>query len=599
MKTAGRPLHATFRCAALVAFVISTWPALAGSTQDLSPHRRASAMLAEKVTAFVDVTVVPMDGRATLAGHTVIVRGRRIEAVGPSDRVEIPSGAVRIEGRGRWLSPGLVDSHVHLFSRSDLDLYLANGVTTIVNLGGYGAADSILEIRRAVRSGELRGPTIYTSGNWLDGDPPLRSINTVIRTPEEGRAEVRRQRRLGYDFIKLYEQLAPEVYDAIVAEAQRVGIPTTGHVPNAVGVDAVLRSGQRGIEHASGIVFGELGFRGDDAAIERLARKVQRSNVAVTSILWMNELAFTQRRGPAGIDAIVRRPEMRFLPAERRAAWRDQNMFARFPVVPLEEGEARVDLAARFIAALIRSGAVVLAGTDADVAGSVPGFAIHEELRMLSETGLASFDVLRVATAAPGAYLASVVRDAEVFGRVEAGARADLLLLAADPLDDLATLRRPVGVMAAGSWYTAADLKTMLDAAAPVANDHPGLAALRASWIDAYEASDTAGMADLYVADAVRMPYDAPAVEGRDAILAAYGVQFESRQLYPRIDLIPESVLVVGAIAIERGRYDETLTSRDKSVRIREIGKYVSVARLGDDGRWRFATSIFNRDAPP
>ncbi len=99
-------------------------------------------------------------------------------------------------------------------------------------------------------------------------------------------------------------------------------------------------------------------------------------------------------------------------------------------------------------------------------AGSVPGFAIHEELRRLNEAGLTPHEVLSLATAAPGAYLASVVREAGPFGTVEAGARADLLLLDADPLEDLATLRRPAGVMAAGAWFSAADLDAMLEAAA-------------------------------------------------------------------------------------------------------------------------------------
>lgn len=130
-------------------------------------------------------------------------------------------------------------------------------------------------------------------------------------------------------------------------------------------------------------------------------------------------------------------------------------------------------------------------------------------------------------------------------------------------------------------------------------NEPSGLAALRAAWIQAYEAGDAAAMADLYVEDAVRMPYDAPAVKGHDSIVAAYGVQFETRRLHPRIDLVPESMLAVGVIAIERGSYDETLTSLDESVQIREIGKYVSVARRGDDGHWRFAIGIFNRDALP
>lgn len=415
------------------------------------------------VTAFVGVTVVPMVGERRLADHTVVVRGRRIETVGPSALVQIPPGALRIEGHGRWLAPGLVDTHVHLFSRTDLQLYLANGVTTIVNLGGYGAADSILALRDEVRSGELPGPTIYTSGNWLDGDPPFRAINTVVRDPDDARAEVQREHELGFDLIKVYEQLDPNTYAAIVAEARRLGMPVTGHVPNAVGVDGVLQSGQEWIAHAGDIVFRELGFRADEDAVERLARRVQRSGVAVTTTLWMTQLAFEQRRGPEAIAEVAARPEMRFLPPERRAAWRDDNMFARFPRVPAEEGEARLALARRFVAALVRERAVVLAGTDADVAGSVPGFAIHEELRNLVDTGLTPFEALRAATSIPGNFLRRVIQDSDSFGAVANGARADLLLLAADPLDDVSNLRRPVGVMVAGAWFPAGDLAGMIE----------------------------------------------------------------------------------------------------------------------------------------
>jgi imidazolonepropionase-like amidohydrolase len=419
-----------------------------------------------QVTAFLGVTVVPMVGDRELPDHTVLVRGRRIEAVGPSALVEIPQDALRIDGNGRWLAPGLVDTHVHLFSRTDLQLYLANGVTTIVNLGGYGAADSILSLRDEVSSGGLQGPTVYTSGNWLDGDPPFRGINTVVRDPDEARAEVRREFELGFDFIKLYEQLDPDTYAAIVAEARRLGMPVTGHVPNAVGVDGVLRSGQDWIAHAGDIVFRELGFRADDDAVERLARRVQRSGVAVTTTLWMTQLAFEQRRGPEAIAEVAARPEMRFLPPERRAAWRDDNMFARFPRVSAEEGEARLALARRFVAALVDAGAIVLAGTDADVAGSVPGFSIHEELRNLVEAGLSPYEALRAATSAPGAFLGQVLHDSDSFGAVVTGARADLLLLEADPLDDLSNLRRPVGVMVAGAWFPAGDLAGMLEARA-------------------------------------------------------------------------------------------------------------------------------------
>jgi imidazolonepropionase-like amidohydrolase len=421
---------------------------------------------AQEPVAFVDVMVVPMTSKERLPHHTVVVQDGQIAAVAPASEVEVPAGAMRIDGRGKWLVPGLVDMHVHLFSRSDLDLYLANGVTTIRNLGGYGAADSILEIRRAIEAGDLRGPTIFTSGNWLDGDPPYRDINTVVRTPEEARREVERQHRAGYDFIKVYQSLSPEVYAAIVDRAKQRGMPVTGHVPGPVGIEGVLRSRQSGIEHAAAILLPALGFRPTEEASRALARQVAEAGVAVTPTLWILELAFTQRSGPAGIAEIVARPEMRYLPPERFATWRDDNMFAAFPRLPAAEGAVRLEAVRRFVGHLHDAGARILAGTDADVAGSVPGFAIHEELRRLVEAGLTPREALQAATAAPAEYLAEVLSDLEPFGTIEVGGRADLILLDADPLEDVAYLEEPAGVMARGTWFPASELRTMLDAAA-------------------------------------------------------------------------------------------------------------------------------------
>jgi imidazolonepropionase-like amidohydrolase len=425
-----------------------------------------AAAPAQESVAFVDVTVVPMTSEGELPHHTVVVSDGRIAAVGPADEVEVPAGAIRIEGRGKWLVPGLVDMHVHLFSRSDLDLYLANGVTTIRNLGGYAAADSILDIRRAVEAGELRGPTIVTSGNWLDGDPPYRDINTIVRTPEEARREVERQDEAGYDFVKVYEGLTPEVYAAIVEAADARGMPVTGHVPSRVGIEGVLASGQSGIEHAAAILLPALGFRPTEDASRALARRVAEAGVAVTPTLWMLELAFRQRSGPAGIAEVVARPEMRYLPPHRFATWRDDNMFAAFPRLAAVEGQVRLEMVRRFVGHLHDAGARILAGTDADVAGSVPGFAIHEELRRLVEAGLTPREALRAATAAPAEYLAEVLPDLEPFGTIEVGRRADLILLDADPLEDVAHLERRAGVMARGTWFPASELRAMLDAAA-------------------------------------------------------------------------------------------------------------------------------------
>ena len=198
---------------------------------------------------FVDVALIPLDRERAVQHQSVLIRNGRIAAIARAGELPVSDSALRIDGRGKDLMPGLADMHVHLFNSKDLLLYLANGVTTIRNLGGYGAADSILTIRRQVRAGERLGPTIYTSGNWLDGDPPYRSINTVVRTPAEARAEVERQARAGYDFIKVYATLAPDVYREITSAARANGIPVTGHVPGRVGLARVLESGQVAVDH--------------------------------------------------------------------------------------------------------------------------------------------------------------------------------------------------------------------------------------------------------------------------------------------------------------------------------------------------------------
>jgi hypothetical protein len=243
-------------------------------------------------------------------------------------------------------------------------------------------------------------------------------------------------------------------------------MPVTGHVPSRVGIEGVLASGQSGIEHAAAILLPALGFRPTKDASRALARRVAEAGVAVTPTLWMLELAFRQRSGPAGIAEVVARPEMRYLPPHRFATWRDDNMFAAFPRLAAVEGQVRLEMVRRFVGHLHDAGARILAGTDADVAGSVPGFAIHEELRRLVEAGLTPREALRAATAAPAEYLAEVLPDLEPFGTIEVGRRADLILLDADPLEDVAHLERRAGVMARGTWFPASELRAMLDAAA-------------------------------------------------------------------------------------------------------------------------------------
>ena len=414
-------------------------------------------------TAFVHVNVVPMDRERVLEDYTVVVHGDRIVALGPAESTPVPAHTRRIEGAGRYLIPGLADMHVHLFEESDLLLYLANGVTTIRNLGGYGAADTVLALRDRIESGKLLGPQIFTSGNWLDGAPPVREINTVVTTAEAARREVAAEARAGYDFVKVYNNLSAEAYWAIVDEARRRGIPVTGHIPGSVGLDGVLEAGQVEIAHAGPMLWA-VGWDADSLAMARAAAWIAEAGIAVTATLSMSELGIRQSGNTAEIARVAERPENRYVPPSRRAFWRDENMFAGMPRRP--EPRARLATLRSFVGALRRAGVRVLAGTDADVGGQIPGFSIHDELRNLVAAGFTPYDALRSATADAYLFLADVLQDARPFGTIDVGSRADLLLLEANPLDDVANVRRRAGVMVAGRWLPESELESRLEAIA-------------------------------------------------------------------------------------------------------------------------------------
>jgi hypothetical protein len=169
--------------------------------------------------AFVGVRVVPFDGPRLLEAQTVIVRGDRIAAIGPSSSTPVPDNAMVIPGKGRWLMPGLADMHVHVWSEGDLVAFVANGVTTIRNMFG---APLHLQWRDRLRTGALFGPALYTAGPIIDGNPPTWPGSAVVEDVETAKRVVAEQKAAGYDFLKVYNGLSRDVYDAIVAAGDPV-----------------------------------------------------------------------------------------------------------------------------------------------------------------------------------------------------------------------------------------------------------------------------------------------------------------------------------------------------------------------------------------
>jgi imidazolonepropionase-like amidohydrolase len=406
--------------------------------------------------AFVDVTVVPLDSERLLAGHTVVVRGDRIVAVGPAASVAVPPGARIIEGRGRFLLPGLADMHAHLTREEDLHLYLARGVTTVRNMWG---APLHLAWRDRIRAGELAGPTLYTAGPIVDGAKPAHDGSLAVQTEEEAERAVALHRQAGYDFVKVYSRLEAPVFERVLAAARRAGLPVAGHVPRAVGLGRALDAGQLAVEHLNSFdealqaqgspLAGKWDGASQDAKIDHvdlallpgLVQHIRERGAWICptrNLLDQGDPVATRRR--------LDRPEMRYVPGYERAIWTSSGGD------PSPEATGRhqrtVALGDRVLRALHEGGAHLLVGTDTGNPLVIPGYTLHEELALFVAAGFTPYQALRAATHDAAVFLGA---EAEV-GTVTVGKRADLLLVDGNPLADVEQADRIRGVMARGRW---------------------------------------------------------------------------------------------------------------------------------------------------
>ncbi len=406
------------------------------------------------VTAFVGVDVIPMTADAVLRDRTVIVENGRIAAIGAAGDVRIPDGARVIHANGRYLIPGLTDAHVHLYSRPELALYLANGVTTVVNLNGRPAH---LLWREEIRGGRALGPAIFSAG------PTFMSRTS----PEDAARSVREQAAAGYDAVKIYNQVGSEELGPLVAEAKKKNLLLIGHVAREPGFEATLRAGVS-IAHAEEIVYTFFNPKKDDAfesivfdetRIPATARMTASAGVFVVPTLsTFHDIV----RQATDLRAYLRNPELAYLAPPLRAGLEPgTNRYdGRYSPTEIEQLRRALPFQRKLVKALAAAGVPLLAGTDATSIGPVAGFSIHEELAELTESGLTPRQALETATTNPTRFL----RRAKESGTIEAGKRADLVLLGADPLSDIRNTRKIEGVMRDGVWLDAAALRKMTDA---------------------------------------------------------------------------------------------------------------------------------------
>ena len=410
------------------------------------------------LTVFTHANVVPMDRERTLIDQTVVIRDGRIVALGTD--LPVPAGSQVIDAPGQWLSPGLAGMHVHSETPDELAIYLAHGVTTVLAMGG---ARQRLVGKTAPRanSGQIPAPHVYTSF-LVDGTPAYNGF--VLKTPAQARTLPELAKAQGYDFIKVYVGLTPPVYAALATAAKAQRIPLVGHGVYAVRIDRQFAQGQAMIAHLEEFFYSYLfppgKGEGEDVPDEdRIAAAValaKRYDATVTAdpltYRTIAQLAGHAELGPA----IFARPEFALLPPDRRNEWLTSEYFTKTAkLMP------RADFLRRLLKAFVDGGVRVIAGTDAPtIPGLFPGVSLHDDLAELRVAGLTPYQALHAATAAPGDFITKT-KGGTPFGRIAVGERADLILSARNPLDDLGTLRTPRGVMVAGHWHDAAALSAL------------------------------------------------------------------------------------------------------------------------------------------
>ena len=449
--------------------------------------------------AFVHATVIDGTGAAAKHNQAVLVSEDRITAVGPSGKVAIRRGARTIDATGRFLIPGLWDAHVHTrYEGIDhLRLLIANGITSARNMSApWEYLPKILSLREQIAKGDRIGPRLLTAGPVLDGalggglgpgraDPRFRATDQHISNPEEGRQAVRRVKSEGADFVKVYNLLSRETYFAIAAEAKAQELPFVGHVPFAISAGEASEAGQRSIEHLDNILWSsstqeeeirkqaqsyeaalsvtpKLLFESfSPAKLRALADHLKQNDTAVTPTLSLYRNRFESRRQSSFIASIDR---LKNVPPSYVEVWKGRGG-------PNSEEDARMQFqqCLTVVRELHKAGVTILAGTDVGTAYQIPGISLHDELALLVQSGLSPMDALQAATLNPARAFNLTDQ-----GTIEPGMRADLVLLDANPLENIDNARKIRVVVARGRVLNRIDLDAMLSDIQSVASQWSG-----------------------------------------------------------------------------------------------------------------------------
>ncbi|MBZ5681504.1 MAG: amidohydrolase family protein [Acidobacteriia bacterium] len=426
-----------------------------------------------------DVTVIDATGAPARPHRTVVVRAGHIEAILPTESQAAAKDALHIDGRGKFLIPGLWDMHVHMvfgewFPRGKevtLPLFIANGVTGVRDMGGE--LEVLQQWRKEIAAGTLIGPRIVMSGPMLDGPQPRFPSSIAIATPEDGRRAVDDLKRRGADFIKLQSLIPREAVFAIAEEARKQGIPFVGHVPDAVRASEASNAGQKSFEHLIGIFEGSSpledeflkGPKGPGKFLSTYdpARAAKLFALLAKNQTWQCPTLVWERGGNLIDEAdFAHDARAKYVPAYwKDVTWKrfTDQVVHEFNTDDLATRKRFVEKELEVVNAMHRAGIPFLAGTDTPPGVYVfPGFSLHEELQRFVAAGFTPMEALQTATLNPAKFLDMEDR----LGTIEKGKLADLVLLDANPLEDIRNTQKIAAVIVNGRYLSRADLDKML-----------------------------------------------------------------------------------------------------------------------------------------
>jgi len=447
---------------------------------------------AQPVTAITHVTVIDGTGAAPKSDATVLIAGTRITAVGKTSEVKLPAGVTVMDGTGKFLIPGLSDMHVHWYDKDYLPLFIANGVTSIRMMWGLPLHH---EWRQEIEQGSLIGPRLLIASAIVDGPKPIWPGSITAANAAEGREAVSQAKAAGADFVKVYSLLPREAYFAIADEAKKQGIPFAGHVPVSVTAEEASAAGQMTIEHLTGVLqacsSNEVDLlKSAQAALEKILTTSNPPLSIVAEEQHEERLALeTYSPTKAGevfaefkknhtwqcptltvlrIATFADEPSfftndvrLKYMPSELRSYWgrfgndgRTMSEASHDPALARKVFQKELEM----VGTMHRAGVDILAGTDTLNPFCYPGFSLHDELGLLVRSGLTPMEALQTATLNAARFMG---REREL-GTIEPGKLADLVLLDADPLQDIRNTTKIRAVFANGRLFDRSTLDKFL-----------------------------------------------------------------------------------------------------------------------------------------